>query len=282
MANPLLKGIPLEEQERLYAKLDAYNRGRASYKEAGAFLVVLPRAGCPQHTLWIYSPLPGRQPIFFLCNLAPGIHESLRMASTMCYYSPRSLYLVEYNARRMQSRGDDLVPFGKYRGHYLHEVLAIDPPYLSWIAYKYTPRIAKQERLVQIARIYHSAWLDVQRRKVYQPPAGRFLGKAGDRLEGLSLTVTHVRIEDNPYKTQLRNGKPFFYVRQQLRLKDASGNRVALTVNARTASRHSCVPPSTEHAYRVGEAIKIASARVSRTYMVGNTPYTRLNYVKFE
>jgi hypothetical protein len=135
---------------------------------------------------------------------------------------------------------------------------------------------------VLIARIYHSAYLDIQRRKMHQKPTGTFLGKEGDRLENLTLRVTAVRVEDNPYKTRVRNGTAFFYVRQQLRLKDESGNCVALTVNARTASRHSCTLPATEHAYQVGETIKIASARVARTYMMGATPCTRLHYVRLQ
>ena len=35
MANPKLPGISESEQALLYAKLNEYNRGRASFKEAG-------------------------------------------------------------------------------------------------------------------------------------------------------------------------------------------------------------------------------------------------------
>ena len=187
MAQPKLPNLSDNEQALLYQKLNLYNRGRASYKEAGAYLVVLPREGKPQYTLWVYSPLPSRQSIFYLCDLSADVHEALRMASTLCFYSIRSLYLTEYNAKRMQSRGDDLIPFGKYRGHFLHEILNIDPAYLGWIAYKFEPRIHKQARFVLIARIYHSAYLDIQRRKMHQKPTGTFLGKEGDRLENLTL-----------------------------------------------------------------------------------------------
>lgn len=57
MANPIIPGIPQTEQDLLYSKLNAYNQGRASYKEVGAYLVVLPRPEHPQYTLWVYSPL---------------------------------------------------------------------------------------------------------------------------------------------------------------------------------------------------------------------------------
>lgn len=282
MNPPLIPGLTAQEQALLYEKLNEYNQGRASYKEAGAYLVVLPREGHPAYTLWIYSPLPGRQHIFYLCELSTDVNEALRTASTLCFYSGRRLLMVEYNVKRMQSNGDDLIPVGKYRGHFLHEILSIDPAYLGWLAYKFRPGIPKQERFVDIARIYYSAYTDAQRVKARRKPAGRFLGKEGDRLENLRLTVTHVRLEDNPYKTQVRNGTSFFYVRQVLRLTDAAGNRVGIYVNARTASRHSCVLPATEHAYQPGEVMEIASARVARTYWIGNVPCTRLNYVKLK
>ena len=38
MANPRLPGISENEQALLYAKLNEYNRGRASFKEVGVYL----------------------------------------------------------------------------------------------------------------------------------------------------------------------------------------------------------------------------------------------------
>lgn len=279
MANPILKGLSQAEQDLLYSKLNAYNQGRASYKETGAYLLVLPRPERPRYSLWIYSPLPERQAIFFICDLPNDIHEALRTASALCYYSPRCLYIVEYNARRMQSKGDDLVSFGKYHGHFLHEVMAIDPAYLSWIAFKFTPRIPKQERFVQIARIYHSVWLDFQQRRNRQRVQSHYLGKEGEKVENLQLTVTYVRIEDNPYRTHIEKNVPYFYVRQVLKLKDALGNQVAMRINARTPSYSSGQLPATEHAYQVGEILYVASARITRTYLAGSVPTTRLGYV---
>ena len=40
MANPRFPGISENEQALLYAKLNEYNRGRASFKEEGVYLVV--------------------------------------------------------------------------------------------------------------------------------------------------------------------------------------------------------------------------------------------------
>ena len=80
-------GISENEQALLYAKLNEYNRGRASFKEVGVYLMVLPRPGKPNYSLWLYSPLPEKQSILYIHDLSPDINESLRMASTMFYYS---------------------------------------------------------------------------------------------------------------------------------------------------------------------------------------------------
>ena len=60
MANPRLPNITEAEQELLYEKLNVYNQGKASYKEAGCYLVVLPREGHPNYSLWFYTPLLDR------------------------------------------------------------------------------------------------------------------------------------------------------------------------------------------------------------------------------
>lgn len=92
--------------------------------------------------------------------------------------------------------------------------------------------------------------------------------------------LTQVRVEDNPYKTGIKNGQPCFYVRQEIKAHDPAGNSVSFRINARTPSSSSCALPALEHAYRPGETIKIASARIVRTYTAGGTKYTRLTHVR--
>ena len=113
-ANPRLLGISETEETLLYAKLNEYNRGRISFKKAGAYLIVLPRSGHSNYSLWVYSPEPEKQSILFIHDLSPDIYEALRMASTMFYFSKRCLLIVDYNLKRMQSNGDDLIPFGSW------------------------------------------------------------------------------------------------------------------------------------------------------------------------
>ena len=281
MANPRLPGIPENEQALLYGKLNEYNRGRASFKEAGVYLVALPRPGKPNYSLWLYSPLLEKQSILYIHDLSTDINESLRMASTMFYYSRRCLILVDYNEKRMQSNGDDLVFFGKYRGHFLHEILKVDPAYLSWIAYKFTPKIPKQERFVKIAQAYHSVHLDVMMRKSKEKrTSSRYLGESGEKLTDLRLKVIRVRLEDDPYKTKVNGTTPQFFVKQVLTLTDASGNLVVMSVPSKNPSAASCTLPGIEHEYRLGDIIYIASARVLRRYESYGSKYTRISHVK--
>lgn len=281
MANPKLPGITASEQAVLYTKLNEYNRGRASFREAGVYLIVLPQKGNLNYSLWVYSPLPERQTILYIRELTPDIYESLRIASTMLYFSKRCLVLIDYNEKRMRSNGDDLIFFGKYRGHFLHELLLIDAPYLTWIAYKFTPKIPKQERFTKIAQVYHAVHLDLMARKVKENRKNsRYLGEPGEKLVNLKLKVVRVRLEDNPYKTRVFGTTPQFFVRQVLTLNDVSGNLVTMRISSKNPSAVSCTLPGREHEYRPGEIIYIESARISHRYESYGSKYTCLNYVK--
>lgn len=273
MANPLIPGITATEQDLLYQKLNAYNRQKTSFKEVGAYLVVLPRTDHPRYSLWIYSPLPEKQSIFYIFDLDEDVHEALRISSTLCYYSSRPLFLVEYNAKRMQNRGDDIISFGKYHGHYLHEILQVDPGYLTWIAFKFTPRIPKQERFAQIARIYHSVYIDILQRKAQQPSIGRYLGKEGEKVENLVLTIFSVRLEDDPYKTQVKGTIPYFYVRQNTETERRLRKSCNFPHQLSYGKPGSCQLPAMEHAYRIDETVHIASAHIANTYTIGKNKW---------
>ena len=76
MANPRLPDISEQEQILLYEKLNTYNQGKASYKEAGCYLVVLPTEGHPNYSLWFYTPLLDRRSFLYIEDLKPGIVAS--------------------------------------------------------------------------------------------------------------------------------------------------------------------------------------------------------------
>lgn len=282
MPNPNIPGISEREQALLYAKLNEYNRGRTSFKEAGIYLVVLPRPGKLHYSLWFYTPLPEKQTILYIRELTTDVYTSLRMASSMLYYSHRCIILIEYNEKRMQGRGEDIIFFGKYRGHFLHEILKIDPNYLSWIAYKFIPKIPKHVRFVKIAQAYHSVHLDLMLYKTKETQRNsRFLGKVGETLTDLQLKVIKVRLEDDPYKTRFINGTtPQFYLKQRLTLHDVSGNLIILSIRSKHPSSTSCTLPAMVHEYRPGEIVYVASARIAQTFQSYGSKFTRLSHVK--
>ena len=118
-------------------------------------------------------------------------------------------------------------------------------------------------------------------KKKYQPrPTSRFLGKKGDKLSNLTLKITKVRVEDDPYRTCVIGTTPVFFVRQRLTAIDASGNLVNLTFASGNPSHASGQLPSLEHAYRPGEVLHISSACIAATVESYGIQYTRLNYVK--
>ena len=111
---------------------------------------------------------------------------------------------------------------------------------MSWIAYKYTPRIPKQERFVEIAKVYHSIHLDLMLRKAKQnQETGRFLGNIGDKVADLTLKVIKVKVEDDPYKTRINGTTVQFYIRQIVTLTDTSGNLVVIRFTAKSPSGES-------------------------------------------
>ena len=157
----------------------------------------------------------------------------------------------------------------------------MDPAYLSWIAYKFTPRIPKQERYVKIAQAYHSVHLDLMQRKSKEKHSvSRYLGELGEKLTDLRLKVIRVRLEDDPYKTRINGTVPQFFVKQVLTLADASGNLVIMSIPSKNPSAVSCTLSGIEHEYRPGEIIYVASARVSRRYESYGSKYTRISHVK--
>ena len=235
-------------------------KGKPLIRRRDVTLWFLPREGHPDYSLWFYTPLLDRRCILFIEDLKPDIIQSLRIVTSELWYANRQILVTDYNEKRMSTHGDDLIAFGKYRGHFLYEILRIDPGYVNWIAFKYTPIIPKQERFVKMAQAYNCVYLDKMLKKKYQPrPTSRFLGKKGDKLSNLTLKITKVRVEDDPYRTCVIGTTPVFFVRQRLTAIDASGNLVNLTFASGNPSHASGQLPSLEHAYRPGEVLHISS-----------------------
>lgn len=281
MANPRIPNLTEAEQQLLYEKLNLYNRTKASYKEAGCYLVVFPHEGKPLYSLWLYTPLLDRRSVLFIGDLADDVYTSLRMATGELWYANRPVLLTDYNEKRMSTHGDDLMPFGKYRGHYLYEILRIDPGYVNWLACKFEPRIPKQERMRKMAQAYMLFYMDrMLKRQKANTHAGRYLGKKGERLTNLSLKVVQVHLEDDPYKTRVEGNTPLFFVRQKVTAIDRDGNRALLSFASHYPSYASGQLSAMEQAFKPGDILSVASAKVAGTFEKNGIKYTKLNYIK--
>lgn len=247
MANPRLPGISETEETLLYAKLNEYNRGRISFKEAGAYLIVLPRSGHSNYSLWVYSPEPEKQSILFIHDLSPDIYEALRMASTMFYFSKRCLLIVDYNLKRMQSNGDDLIPFGKYRGHYLHEILKVDPAYLSWSLIS-TPQNPQAGTFCRNCQSLSFGTSGSDATKSQTETGSRTIFRKYRRESNRShFESSQSKDRRRPYKTRMNGTTVLFYVRQIVTLADPSVNRVVIRLfqaKAQAKNRVKCQLPN--------------------------------------
>ncbi|MBE6300751.1 MAG: hypothetical protein E7085_02685 [Parabacteroides distasonis] len=282
MANPRIPNISEQDQHLLYEKLNTYNLKKASYKEAGCYLIVLPHSNNPLFSLWFYTPSLDKQSFLFIEDLTSDITSSLRIVTTQLWYANRCIFITDYNDKRMSTRGEDLIPFGKYRGHYLYEIAKIDPGYINWIACKFIFHTPKEERFTKIAQVYNLIYIDknIKKKKVEQT-ISQYLGQIGDKLSNLTLKIIRIKLEDDPYKTRMDLTSPLFFVRQHLTTIDSKGNLVNITVPSHYPSRISGQLSSSEHAFQIGDFIYITSARIAAIYESKNIRYTRLNYVKF-
>jgi hypothetical protein len=283
MTNPRLTDLTEDQQNVLYEKLSDFNSRRASYKTAGAFLIVLPHLSCSSYSLWIYSPDMERRSMFFLEILSPSFVDSLRTVSGKYYYSPRPILVVEYSEKHMHGIGEDLIPFGKYKGHYLSEIMLIDPNYISWIAHKFEARDERQMHFVKIADLYDSVYSESRLvRSAAAVPKSSLHIQKGESVKGLILKVISVRLEDDPYRSGLIDGHVSFFVNQNLQLADTDGNRFIWNAPAQYESLRSCHLASMEHAYHLGEILHVRTARVSGSFTSRGIPFVRINHVKLD
>ena len=133
-----------------------------------------------------------------------------------------------------------------------------------------------------MARVYVSIHLDRIKQKKKVNETSQYLGVKGQTVKDFTLKVTHVRLEDAPYKTGVNGNEPVFYVNQIVGSTDIHGNRVIIIFPALYPSLVSGQLSALEHAYRAGEILHISSARIFKTFEYRGIKYTRLYYVRLK
>lgn len=278
-----ISGISVEIERIVLEKLDAFNEGKASDKER--YYLVAPTEKTVYYTLWFYSSAAVYHPFVFLdrleLNLLNSLDKAMKIVANSCY----PLTVTPATGRTAESscdHGDDLITFGKYRGHTLQEIFTIDPRYVAWLADKYEPRVKNEFRFKELATVYHRVYIDLHTPRKYKVAAGKNAPAPGEKLTDLLLTIVRVRTEDDPYKTRFVSGTANFYVDQLITAVDSNENLYSFTVKASGRSLQSRTLNAADHAYRPGEKLVIASAKILRYFRSNNNRYIRLGYIRFK
>lgn len=270
-------GITQEIEKIILQKLDSFNQGRSS--EKGRYYILLPNEKTLYYTLWFYSPASVYHSFIYLSPLELNAIGSVNKAVKMVSNSFLCLSILREIDSTLDN-GDDLITFGKYKGHHLQDIYTIDPKYVLWIADKYQPRVKSEYRFKELAVTYSRAYLDLQTRRRYKIPISQFVGTPGEKLTHLSLTITRVILEDDFYKTKVTNGVPYFYVYQLITAVDTAGNLFLFAFKATDRSLASRTLPAGSRAYQPGEKVKISSAKILKHVELRNIKYTKLGYLK--
>ncbi|MDF9828915.1 hypothetical protein [Parabacteroides sp. PF5-6] len=269
--------ITIEVYQLVQDRLRMFNEGRAL--DGGIYFVLLPTTKTPYYTLWFQDKAAIHYPYLLLSDLELHILSSIEKAIRLIQNSFLPLHLTN-SIQPFVENGDDIIPFGKYRGKHLQDICVIDPRYVAWIADKYEPKVKSEFRFKELAVSYSKVYQDLNTPRKYKTSASRFVGKPGDKIKNLNLQITRVRIEDDSYKTHITGGTAYFYVDQLLTGMDVQGNFYLFTSKATDRSLMSRTLSPGTHAYRVGEKITIESAKILKHVEFHNTQYTKLGYLK--
>lgn len=275
--------INSEVERVITEKLEAFNIGKSS--EKGRYYILTPNGRTVYYTLWFYNPSATYYHFVFLEMLELNIASSLNKAMKIVANSYLALMITNHTDELFDTptnNGDDIITFGKYRGHTLQEIYTIDPRYISWLADKYEPRVRNDYRFKELATTYNRIYFDLHTSRKYKANRSRYVGKPGEKLTDFILTVTRVRIEDDPYKTSVVQGTAYFYVDQTITAIDSTGNLYLFTIKANGRSLQSRTLNSYAHPYKPGEKLSVASAKVLKHFESRSVKYTRIGYIKFK
>ena len=269
-------GMSEEIKKIVLDKIEIFNRGKKT--ENGQYYIVLPNSKTAYYTLWFYDPDTTYHHTIYLAYLDLNVIGSVNKALKLVANS----YLPLFITREIQTflgNGDNILTFGKYRGHYMHDVYTIDPRYIVWIANKFEAHVRSEIRFKELASIYKKVYLDLHTKKRYKIKASQFVGSLGEKLLNLNLTVTKVSIEDDYYKTRIVRGTEYFYVDQLLTARDDIGNLFLIRVKAKDRSLATQTLATGTYEYRVGDQLKLKSAKVLKHLEIHNIKYTRIGYI---
>lgn len=272
-------GISDYIEQYVIDELKHFNEGRKSDK--GIYYILLPTLKTAYYTLWFYNPEAVYHPSVYVANLDINAMGSVTKAMKTVSNSYACLSITN-QLDATSGNGDDIIMFGKYRGYHLFQIYLIDPKYIGWIADKFEARVKSEQRFKEMAVTYNQVHLDLHTRRIYKIPVSHHVGSPGEKLKDLELTITRVRLEDDPYRTKVVDGTTYFYVDQLLTASDPAGNLFFISVKATDRSLDSGKLSNSSYAYKTGDVLFITSAKVLKHVVSRNIKYTKLGYIKIK
>ena len=260
-----------EDSDRVLQQIENFNEIRK--EKDGVYGISLATRLRPYYILWrVFS----NQSFIPVRTLAITFELSVERAMNLL--SNCDVRLEVYNSvffESYYSKNEGIIPFGKYRGKRLAEILYIEPSYVLWLANKFTPESARYDRIKEEAKSYATVFYELLVKQRQHPSSSQFVGEKGEKLTNLYLTVINVKLQTDSYK-------PDFYVDQNILACDDQGNRFTFFIKAggksMTPNQLSC------HTKVISrqETLHLKSAKVLRHYEYNGRKYTHLGYVKFE
>lgn len=256
----------------VFQRVEEFNRGRRD--DMGYYAISVATPFRSYYALWRVFTNVSAIPVY-IQTLAVTFDDAVQRAINYLH-NCNVMLLIKDNTFFEPYYGINagIVEFGKYRGKRLSEIYRIDPNYVLWLANKFEPRSYRDKKLCILAKGFARVHYETVIRKAHIPAASLHIGKKGERLDNLNLTVLGVRFQLDSYKRG-------YYVDQNVFATDVDGNRFSFVVKAAGES----LSPDTLNCYTrkisVQECLYIKSAKVLSHYESKGVKCTRIGYVKF-
>lgn len=275
-----------ETEERIWNKLDAFNADRKDTLIEGCYFISV-GAKSAMFTLWRWinpqNPKFGGcfrgNPSHYLRNLSTDLETAVEKAMEQLKNSRLTLDIdrdtnVTYNYQ------DQIFCFGKYKGEAIEDVAKKDIQYLIWLDRNNYGESGHSKTFLanmENVRAQVDFYFDAITQRNRETCKSQFVGKSGDKLTNLALTII---------KAEIRQGCSFGYLDDGRYISiiavDANENRFSINFNAGTKNFRTTLDESqrTIPAYSKGDILNITSAKVSKTFESMGRKTTSLNYIK--
>ena len=259
-----------DDATRILQTIEEFNQGRTDSN--GIYCISLSTEFRPYYILWRLFP-SDEEPIL-IRTLAVTFEAAVERACTLLQNC--NVKLEVRNSLFFESfygTEETIIPFGKYSGKRLAEILYIEPSYILWLANKFTSDNPRFEHMLAVAKKLAVVHYELTVQKRHISSASKHVGTPGEHLKNVYLSVLNVKIQVDGYK-------PDFYVDQSVLAVDRDGNRFTFLVKAAGKSMTPKQLSCHSRVVKAQETLHLRSAKIMSHYESHGVQYTRLGYVK--